>query len=108
MITYKINKLHGHSIQDRKYSQCFIRTLNGVQVIKILNQYVIHLKLISLISYKSIFKNALGMCALIHTSTYRHTYIQPPSDITYHPLKSSPTSFVNHFLMTSSIPASLF
>lgn len=83
MITYKINKLHGHSIQDRKYSQCFIRTLNGVQVIKNLNQYVIHLKLISLISYKSVFKNALGMCALKHTSTYRHTYIQPPSDITY-------------------------
>lgn len=23
------------------------------------------------------------MCALIHTPTYRHTYIQPPSDITY-------------------------
>ena len=29
-ITYKINKLQGHIVQHRKYSQYFIITINGV------------------------------------------------------------------------------
>ena len=45
---YKINKLlQGYIAQHREYSQYFILTLNGGYSIKIMNYYVVHLKLIS-------------------------------------------------------------
>ena len=43
---YKINKLQGHTVQHREYSQYFIVTINGLKPLKIVNPYVVHLKLI--------------------------------------------------------------
>ena len=43
---HKIITLSGYIIQLREYSQYFIITRNAVKSIKILNQYVVHLKLI--------------------------------------------------------------
>ena len=43
---YAQNKLQGYIVQHGEYSQYFIITLNGVLAIKILNRYVVHLKLI--------------------------------------------------------------
>ena len=40
----KINKTDGYIVQHREYSQCFIITTNGVYPLKIVNQYVAHLK----------------------------------------------------------------
>ena len=41
---YKINKLQGHIVQHKEYSQ-FFKIMNGVQSLKIMNHYVAHLKL---------------------------------------------------------------
>ena len=42
---YKINNLQGHIVQHREYSQYFIITINGVQPLKIVNHYLVHMKL---------------------------------------------------------------
>ena len=42
---YKINKLQGSVIQHSKYSQYIMITLNGILCVKIINYYVICLKL---------------------------------------------------------------
>ena len=43
---YKINRLQGYIVQHREYDLYFIITINGVQALKIVNYYVVHLKLI--------------------------------------------------------------
>ena len=50
----KINKLQGYIIQHREYSQYFIITINRVQPLKIVNHYVVHLKLTLYINCTSI------------------------------------------------------
>ena len=44
--SYAQNKLQGYTVQHRKYGLYFIITLDGISFIQILNQYVVHLKLI--------------------------------------------------------------
>ena len=43
---YKINKLQGYLVQHGKYSQYLIITINGVQPLKMVNHYVVPLKVI--------------------------------------------------------------
>ena len=43
---YKIDKQQGYIVQHREYSHYFVVTLSGVKSIKVLNHYVVHLKLI--------------------------------------------------------------
>ena len=44
-LLYKVNKLQGHIVQHRDYSQYFVITIKGIQPLKIMNHYVVHLKL---------------------------------------------------------------
>ena len=39
-------KLQGYIVQHGEFSKYFIITINGIQPLKIVNHYVVHLKLI--------------------------------------------------------------
>ena len=52
----EINKQQGYTVQHREIYHCAIVTLNGVESRKILNHYVIYLKLILQINYNLIKK----------------------------------------------------
>ena len=45
-IAFSQNKLQGYIIQHGEYSQHCIITINGVESLKIVNHYIVHLKLI--------------------------------------------------------------
>ena len=45
-IAFSQNKLQGYIIQPGEYSQHSIITINGVESLKIVNHYIVHLKLI--------------------------------------------------------------
>ena len=42
-IRCEINKLQGYIVQHREYSQYFIVTINGAELLKIVDHYVVHL-----------------------------------------------------------------
>ena len=42
---YKMNNLQGYIVQYREYSQYVIITMNGIESLKIVNHYIVHLKL---------------------------------------------------------------
>ena len=43
---HKINKLQGYVVQHREYSQYFTIAIHGIQSLKIVNHYAVHLKFI--------------------------------------------------------------
>ena len=41
---YKTDKVQGYIVKHKEYSQYFVITINGIQILKIVNHYVVQLK----------------------------------------------------------------